>query len=89
MTSEYGDTQSDAASLDQMLDYMRRDLWAGAVVLRGALPTFPNVAALPVASADWRGKAALVLGAPGDADVIYLCLKAAADTYSWVSWATG
>lgn len=62
------------------------DLWAGATMLRGALPQFPNVAALPTASVNYRGKVALVLGAAGAADVIYLCMKDAADAYAWETW---
>lgn len=46
-------------------------------------------AALPVANASMRGQTYTVLGAAGVADQTYVCLKSAADTYSWKLIATG
>lgn len=46
-------------------------------------------AALPTAIAELRGCLYVVQGGAGVADVAYICLKGAADTYSWVSIATG
>ena len=48
-----------------------------------------GVGVLPVASVTYRGVLWLVQGAAGVTDRVYVCLKAAADTYSWVSLASG
>ena len=45
--------------------------------------------ALPTAIAELRGCTYIVQGGAGVADAAYICLKGAADTYSWVSIATG
>jgi hypothetical protein len=39
--------------------------------------------ALPTPEEGQRGREVLILGDPGVADVLYVCLKSAADTYSW------
>ncbi len=44
---------------------------------------------LPAASATHRGKMVRVAGAAGVADLLYCCMKSAADTYSWVQIAIG
>jgi len=44
---------------------------------------------LPAASAAYRGKMLRVEGGAGVADLLYMCMKSAADTYSWVQIATG
>lgn len=60
-----------------------------------APPTFPGgaqlttTAARPAAAEAQRGKFWVVLGEPGVADAIFVCLKSAANTYSWVQVATG
>ena len=45
--------------------------------------------ALPTASVQYRGMLVRVEGATGVTDTLYCCMKAAANTYSWVSIATG
>ena len=42
-------------------------------------------AALPTAASQLRGMQFLVQGGAGVADVLYVCMKSAADTYSWVA----
>jgi len=44
---------------------------------------------LPTASASYRGKMIRVEGGAGVADKLYICLKSAVDTYSWVQVASG
>jgi hypothetical protein len=46
-------------------------------------------AALPAASASYRGVIAMVQGGNGVTDALYQCMKSAANTYSWVLIATG
>ena len=46
-------------------------------------------AALPAASASYRGVIAMVQGGNGVTDALYLCMKSAANTYSWVLIVTG
>jgi hypothetical protein len=46
-------------------------------------------AALPAASASYRGVIAMVQGGNGVTDALYQCMKSAANTYSWVLIVTG
>lgn len=48
-----------------------------------------NTAAAPTCDATQRGKLWIVNGGTGVTDTVTLCLKAAADTYSWVAITTG
>jgi hypothetical protein len=48
-----------------------------------------NTSAAPTCDATQRGKIWIVNGGAGVTDTVTLCLKAAADTYSWVALATG
>ena len=48
-----------------------------------------NETQAPAASATHRGKYRLVHGGAGVADLLYCCMKSAADTYSWVQVASG
>lgn len=48
-----------------------------------------DIASLPGASSTYRGATTIVRGASGVADVMYVCLKSSADTYSWKTVATG
>lgn len=48
-----------------------------------------NYTSLPTASATFRNTMAIVHGGTGVADVLYICLKSAADTYSWKTVVTG
>lgn len=56
-------------------------------------PHFDNrvtsVDALPTAGVQYRRMLVVLEGAAGATDTLYICLKAAADTYSWVSITTG
>ena len=45
--------------------------------------------ALPTASVQYRRMLVVVEGATGATDTLYTCLKAAANTYSWVQITTG
>jgi hypothetical protein len=45
--------------------------------------------ALPTADASYRGKMIRVEGGAGVPDKLYMCMKSAADTYSWVQVAMG
>lgn len=48
-------------------------------------PKTPTVySTLPSASSVYRGKLAIVYGGAGVHDHLYICLKSASDTYSWV-----
>jgi len=87
MTNER--TPDEYATIEQLLAAVMRDRWAGGVFLRGELPRFPSRDTLPTASADYRGRAALVMGGAGVADTIYACLKDAAGAYAWKVVATG
>jgi len=49
----------------------------------------PTENAKPAAAAAYRNALLVQQGAAGVTDTVYMCLKAAADTYSWVSIATG
>ena len=65
-----------------------RDRFAGAA-LRGSLPCIPLRTALPTASKEYEGCLTWLQGATGVASVVYVCLKSAADTYSWKAAVTG
>jgi len=40
---------------------------------------------LPTASANYRGKIYILQGAAGVADLPYMCIKNASDTYEWIA----
>lgn len=48
-----------------------------------------STTALPTCDSTTRGQMRIVEGASGAADVLHVCLKSAADTYSWKATATG
>lgn len=77
-----------ASGADELLASMRRDRWAGATIMRGELPCFVSTVP-PTATAAYRGRVGIVIGAAGVADKVVSCLKSAADTYSWVTICTG
>lgn len=60
-----------------------RDLWLTQYLRVG------KVSSLPTASSTHRGKLIRVEGGSGVADTLYICMKSAADTYSWVQVASG
>jgi len=60
-----------------------RDLWLSQYLRTG------KITSLPTASSTHRGKMIRVEGAAGEADKLYVCMKSAADTYSWVQVASG
>lgn len=47
------------------------------------------IGSLPTASVSYRGRLAVVKGGTGVTDTLYVCLKAVADTYDWISIITG
>ena len=55
----------------------------------GGVGAVENVAALPTADSTQRGKVLTVLAGAGTADKLYICLRSAATTYSWVQIAVG
>ena len=73
------DATFDLGLIDQRWQnvYLSRDLFTGQ---RTSLPT---------ASVDYRGCMVRVEGGTGVADKLYMCMKAAAGTYSWVQIASG
>jgi len=48
-----------------------------------------KVASLPTAGAGYRGKMIRVEGGSGVADILYMCMKKADDTYGWIQIASG
>lgn len=55
----------------------------------GGLQTGGSLADRPAAGAEARGLVFVVLGAPGVADEMFVCLKSSTDTYSWVPIVSG
>jgi hypothetical protein len=51
----------------------------------GEIHRFLGLPDLPTASEDYRGKAVLVKGEDGVADILYVCEKGIDGTYSWIS----
>lgn len=73
--------------LERFRERAVRDRWLRT--LTGGYPTVPTRSALPTASADFAFQLLGVPGGAGVADVVYCCVKAAADTYSWKAVTTG
>lgn len=65
-------------------------LWAG-FVSRNGQPYVSTTTGMstPTASALWNGTQLMVTGATGVADLLYVCQKSTADTYSWKLLSTG
>jgi len=61
-------------------------LWA---VTQAGYLKLGNVSSLPTASASYRGMVIRVEGGAGVADKLYICMKSATDTYSWIQIASG
>jgi len=78
----------DEARVLRDLEQIRRDRMVGAAI-RGGMPRLILRSALPTASKDYEFCFVGIPGAAGAASVVYVCLKSAADTYSWKSWAAG
>lgn len=78
--------QESIAELLELARAMRRNLWAGAPVLRGALPKLPAVTALPTASIEYAYAQVVLIGTP---DIHYTCLRNAGGTWGWRTAATG
>ena len=47
------------------------------------------LASLPAADAQQRGRLVIIRGGAGVTDTLYVCMKSAADTYSWRTIVTG
>lgn len=47
------------------------------------------VAALPTANSQQRGRIVILRGGVGVTDTLYVCMKSAADTFSWRTIVTG
>lgn len=77
----------EVTDLAELLELLAADPWAGAHILRRTLPTVPHIEALPAASAEWRGKLAVIRGdgAVTD-DRIYFCRLLSSGSYEWTAW---
>lgn len=53
--------------------------------LLGGKADITSGSALPTASSSYRGKFFYLLGGQAIADILYVCIKNAADTYEWVA----
>ena len=73
--------------LERLLGRIARDHWLES--LNGGLPQVPRREALPTPGADWRFRMIAIPGGTGAADVVYICLKDAAEAYAWEVAATG
>jgi len=71
------------------LIYLGSEFETKVVLPAGHYLQFSNVDALPTASIMYRNQMAVVDGGAGATDTLYMCLKSAANTYSWVSVKTG
>lgn len=77
----------DEELLDRWVRQLRASSWLDPATASGSLPKVPTttLGTLPTATADYRGRVIMVYGAAGVADAFYVCVKSAADTYSWVA----
>jgi hypothetical protein len=75
---------------DQHTVWKNNTVKIGALDRRGLLQiSFGNTAALPTCDATTRNTIGVIEGGAGVTDTVYICLKAVADTYSWIVLATG
>lgn len=56
---------------------------------QGVMTGITTAVTLPTAAATYRGHTRTIIGASGTTDTTYQCMKAAADTYSWVAVGNG
>jgi len=83
-TSAYG------GFYDYATDYWIEFTSLLGIILHGPLFLgLGSIAGLPEASSSYRGMMIRVEGGAGVADKLYICMKSAADTYSWVQIASG
>ncbi len=74
-------------TLEDLIELLNLDQWSGGPLLRNALPTFPNIEALPTASVEWRGKTCIIQGdGAATNDRVYLCRLLSTGTYEWTAW---
>lgn len=78
---------TDTERIDRDVQRFRRSEWLAPGVTAGSLPKVPTttLGTLPTASAAFRGRLIMVYGATTVADGFYVCVKDAADAYSWVA----
>lgn len=69
------------ANVEGRLEKIERNEWLAP--LRGSFPRVPTVTALPTAGEHFRFCLLGVKAAAGAADVLYCCMKDAADAYAW------
>lgn len=81
----YGTEQPRDGDRVRVLIDPRGDRYVAAILGRDALPPAEPVASLPAASSALRGRFRLVVGDPGVADAVYVCVKLADDSYAWAS----
>jgi len=92
---KYAGTLTRTTIIENMHDALpkiglaRTDFGTDDQLQLNAYMTVGDVSALPTPSETYRGRIICVLGGAGVADTYYICLKSAADTYSWVAIATG
>jgi hypothetical protein len=70
---------------DRLWDDLQRNPWAGGNILRGEIPRVVAVTALPTASVERRLQLLVLDGGTGVADIVYVCIKNASDTYEWLA----
>lgn len=79
-------------TLSELIETLMRDRWAGAHALRGEYPRLVVIPADEFASysatVDRRHQIVVIPGGAGVADVVYVCIKNAANTYTWLDIST-
>ena len=79
-------------TLSELVETLMRDRWAGAHALRGEYPRLVVIPADEFASysatVDRRHQIVVIPGDVGVADVVYVCIKNAADAYAWLDVST-
>ena len=80
-------------TLSELIETLMRDRWAGAHALRGEYPRLVVIPADEFASysatVDRRHQIVVVAAGAGEADVVYVCIKNAANAYVWVDVSNG
>lgn len=67
-------------------DKLRRDQWAGKVILRGLLPRVPALDALPAASLDYLGCLVRIVATPS---TLHIGMVDTSGNPEWIQIATG
>jgi hypothetical protein len=73
-------TGDEVIDVRRLLRELHRDDWVGAPLLRGNLPTIPQVEILPTPSANYAYKPVILKGTP---DLMYVCLRDSGGSWGW------